>query len=79
LYLYYFSFILANYPQLSEQNLTSIAELYAVPETVSNGYADSDGLKSPFSKRPLRATLFSQIPTGPDIKAWLLVAETSVD
>ncbi|KAI1421158.1 carboxylesterase [Xylaria sp. FL1777] len=43
------SFVLTNYPRLSEQNISSILELYAVPENVSEIYADSDGLTPPFS------------------------------
>ncbi|KAI1122656.1 carboxylesterase family protein [Nemania abortiva] len=43
------SFVLTNYPRLSEQNMTSILELYAVPDQVPNIYADSNGLTPPFS------------------------------
>ncbi len=43
------SFVLTNYPRLSEQNISSILELYAVPENVSKIYADSNGLTPPFS------------------------------
>ncbi|KAI0802709.1 carboxylesterase [Xylaria sp. FL0064] len=43
------SFVLTNYPRLSEQNITNILELYAVPENVSKIYADSNGLTPPFS------------------------------
>ncbi|KAI8623153.1 carboxylesterase [Xylariaceae sp. FL1651] len=45
----FIDFVLTNYPHLSEQNLTSILELYAVPGNVSNIYADSNGLTTPFS------------------------------
>ncbi|KAI1751330.1 carboxylesterase [Xylaria castorea] len=45
----FISFVLTNYPRLSERNLTSILELYAVPENASKIYADSDGLHPPFS------------------------------
>ncbi|RWA07360.1 hypothetical protein EKO27_g7744 [Xylaria grammica] len=43
------NFVLTNYPRLSEQNISSILDLYAVPEDVSEIYADSDGLTPPFS------------------------------
>lgn len=43
------NFVLTSYPRLSEQNVTSILELYAVPDDVSQEYADSDGLTAPFS------------------------------
>ncbi|KAI0407572.1 carboxylesterase [Xylaria palmicola] len=43
------NFVSTNYPRLSEQNLTSILELYAVPENASAVYADSDGVTPPFS------------------------------
>ncbi|KAI1283890.1 carboxylesterase [Xylaria sp. FL0933] len=43
------SFVLTNYPRLSEQDITSVLELYAVPENVSKVYADSNGLTPPFS------------------------------
>ncbi|KAI1306169.1 carboxylesterase [Xylaria venustula] len=43
------SFVLTNYPRLSEQNVSSILDLYGVPENVSGVYADSDGLNPPFS------------------------------
>ncbi|KAI1768600.1 carboxylesterase family protein [Hypoxylon sp. FL1150] len=42
-------FVLRNYPNLSEQNITSILNLYAVPPSSSSIYADSDGLTPPFS------------------------------
>ncbi|KAI1170974.1 carboxylesterase [Nemania sp. FL0916] len=45
----FLNFVLTNYPRLSDQNLTSILELYAVPENVSMIYADSDGVTPPFS------------------------------
>ncbi|KAF2965544.1 hypothetical protein GQX73_g8010 [Xylaria multiplex] len=43
------SFVSTNYPRLSEQNITSVLDLYAVPENVSEIYADTDGLNPPFS------------------------------
>lgn len=43
------SFVLTNYPRLSEQNVSSILDLYGVPDDVSGVYADSDGLTAPFS------------------------------
>ncbi|KAI0114466.1 carboxylesterase family protein [Nemania sp. FL0031] len=45
----FISFILTNYPRLSEQNITSILELYAVPDQVVNINADSNGVTPPFS------------------------------
>lgn len=45
----FISFVLTNYPQLSEQDITSVLELYGVPETVSDVYADSNGVTAPFS------------------------------
>ncbi|KAJ2980934.1 hypothetical protein NUW58_g6814 [Xylaria curta] len=45
----FINFVLTNYPRLSEQNLTSILELYTVPENASEVYADSNGLTPPFS------------------------------
>ncbi|KAK5628761.1 hypothetical protein RRF57_004476 [Xylaria bambusicola] len=45
----FIDFVLTNYPRLSEQNISSILELYAVPEDVSPIYADSDGVTPPFS------------------------------
>ncbi|KAI3316587.1 alpha/beta-hydrolase [Xylariaceae sp. AK1471] len=45
----FIAFVLTNYPRLSEQNLTSVLELYAVPGNASKVYADSDGLTPPFS------------------------------
>ncbi|KAI1822158.1 carboxylesterase [Xylaria intraflava] len=45
----FIAFVLTNYPRLSEQNLTSILNLYAVPDDASGVYADSDGLTPPFS------------------------------
>ncbi|GAP83259.1 putative carboxylesterase family protein [Rosellinia necatrix] len=42
-------FVLTNYPRLSSRNVTSVLELYAVPENVSGIYADSDGVTAPFS------------------------------
>ncbi|KAI0455835.1 carboxylesterase [Xylaria acuta] len=45
----FISFVLTNYPRLSEQNLARILELYAVPGNASKIYADSDGLNPPFS------------------------------
>ncbi|RYC64715.1 hypothetical protein CHU98_g1509 [Xylaria longipes] len=43
------SFVLRSYPRLSEQNLTRILDLYAVPENASKIYSDSDGLNPPYS------------------------------
>ncbi|KAI0388539.1 carboxylesterase family protein [Xylariaceae sp. FL0594] len=43
------NFVLTNYPRLSEQNISSVLELYSVPDSVSDVYADSDGLTAPFS------------------------------
>lgn len=45
----FISFILTSYPRLSEKNITSILELYTVPENSSEIYADSNGLTPPFS------------------------------
>ncbi|TGJ79419.1 hypothetical protein E0Z10_g9345 [Xylaria hypoxylon] len=45
----FISLLLTNYPRLSEQNITSILDLYAVPENASEIYADTDGLTPPFS------------------------------
>ncbi|KAJ8131483.1 hypothetical protein O1611_g2143 [Lasiodiplodia mahajangana] len=45
----FINFVLTNYPRLSEQNITSILELYAIPDKVFNIYADSKGLSPPFS------------------------------
>lgn len=42
-------FVLTTYPHLSDQNMTSILNLYAVPSNSSGTYADSDGLTPPFS------------------------------
>lgn len=42
-------FVLTNYPRLSDQNISSILDLYGVPEDVSPVYADSDGVTPPFS------------------------------
>ncbi|KAI2640213.1 carboxylesterase [Xylaria nigripes] len=43
------NFVLTNYPRLSEQNLTSILKLYAIPEGTAEVYANSDGLTQPYS------------------------------
>lgn len=45
----FISFVLTNYPRLSEKNITSILDLYAVPDNSSGIYADSNGLTPPFS------------------------------
>jgi carboxylesterase type B len=45
----FISFVLTNYPRLSEHNLTNILELYAVPKHTSQVHADSNGLTPPFS------------------------------
>ncbi|KAI0973891.1 carboxylesterase [Xylaria arbuscula] len=45
----FLNFVLTNYPRLSEQNISSILNLYAVPENVSRIYADSNGLSPPYS------------------------------
>ncbi|KAI1365787.1 carboxylesterase [Xylaria arbuscula] len=42
-------FVLTNYPRLSERNISSILDLYAVPEDISPIYADSNGVTPPFS------------------------------
>ncbi|KAI4863858.1 carboxylesterase [Hypoxylon rubiginosum] len=42
-------FVLSNYPHLSDQNMTNLLNLYAVPSNSSGVYADSNGLTPPFS------------------------------
>ncbi|KAI0474359.1 carboxylesterase [Xylaria cf. heliscus] len=67
----FISFVLTNYPRLSEQNLTRILELYSVPENASKIYADSDGLNPPFS------TTNSDLAVGWQQAANNLYAETT--
>ncbi|KAI1812597.1 carboxylesterase family protein [Poronia punctata] len=43
------TFVQTNWPRLSEQNVSSILDLYSVPEDVEEVYVDSDGLTAPFS------------------------------
>ncbi|KAI0439332.1 carboxylesterase [Xylaria telfairii] len=67
----FISFVLTNYPRLSEQNLTRVMELYTVPENASKIYADSDGLHPPFS------TTNSDLAVGWQQAANNLYAETT--
>ncbi|KAI1336476.1 carboxylesterase [Xylariaceae sp. FL0016] len=42
-------FVMTNYPNLSDQNMTRILNLYSVPANYSGLYVDSNGLRPPFS------------------------------
>ncbi|KAI1772336.1 Alpha/Beta hydrolase protein [Hypoxylon cercidicola] len=64
--------VVANYPHLSDQNMTSILNLYAVPSNSSGVYADSNGLTPPFS------TTNSDFAIGWQQAANNLYAETTI-
>ncbi|RYP53365.1 hypothetical protein DL768_001610 [Monosporascus sp. mg162] len=63
--------LLNNYPLLSEQNITKILDVYAVPENACYIPVDTNGLDAPFS------TTNSQFATGWQQAAFNLYAEAT--
>ncbi|KAI0206974.1 carboxylesterase family protein [Astrocystis sublimbata] len=67
----FISFVLTNYPRLSEQNLTEVMKLYTLPDDVTDARVDSNGQDAPFS------TTNSNFATGWQQAANNLYAETT--